>query len=189
MFLTFKWKLKTRFHYVLRLPLGNLLGCLSLKYLRKNFLFCMRFSRYILILEHILLWSVNNPGMESAKLLVFLTTPQPEHSENRFSSFKIFFEYPVWSVWLALSKQAWKSSSVSPTAALWIIKWRWRDSNSWPPACKAGALPTELHPHGCGAIFCCFSCFFPFRWALALASANGLEWTRTTDLTLIRRAL
>ena len=25
--------------------------------------------------------------------------------------------------------------------------WRWGDSNSWPPACKAGALPTELHPH------------------------------------------
>ena len=49
MFLTFKWKLKTRFHYVLRLPLGNLLGCLSLKYLRKNFLFCMRFSRYMFI--------------------------------------------------------------------------------------------------------------------------------------------
>ena len=49
MFLTFKWKLKTRFHYVLWLPLGNLLGCLSLKYLRKNFLFCMRFSRYMFI--------------------------------------------------------------------------------------------------------------------------------------------
>ena len=31
-----------------------------------------------------------------------------------------------------------------------LCKWRWRDSNSWPPACKAGALPTELHPHGCG---------------------------------------
>ena len=25
--------------------------------------------------------------------------------------------------------------------------WRWGDLNSWPPACKAGALPTELHPH------------------------------------------
>ena len=25
--------------------------------------------------------------------------------------------------------------------------WRWWDSNPWPPACKAGALPTELHPH------------------------------------------
>ena len=31
----------------------------------------------------------------------------------------------------------------------WAIspQWRWRDSNSRPPACKAGALPTELHPH------------------------------------------
>ena len=26
------------------------------------------------------------------------------------------------------------------------FEWRWRDSNSRPPACKAGALPTELHP-------------------------------------------
>ena len=25
--------------------------------------------------------------------------------------------------------------------------WRWWDSNPWPPACRAGALPTELHPH------------------------------------------
>ena len=24
--------------------------------------------------------------------------------------------------------------------------WRWTDSNRWPPACKAGALPPELHP-------------------------------------------
>ena len=29
-----------------------------------------------------------------------------------------------------------------------LLSWRWRDSNSWPPACKAGALPTELHPRG-----------------------------------------
>ena len=27
------------------------------------------------------------------------------------------------------------------------IPWRQRDSNSRPPACKAGALPTELCPH------------------------------------------
>ena len=25
--------------------------------------------------------------------------------------------------------------------------WRWGESNSWPPACKAGALPAELRPH------------------------------------------
>ena len=26
--------------------------------------------------------------------------------------------------------------------------WTWGDSNPRPPACKAGALPTELHAHG-----------------------------------------
>ena len=34
--------------------------------------------------------------------------------------------------------------SLSFSHVLW---WRWRGSNSWPPACKAGALPAELHPH------------------------------------------
>ena len=29
--------------------------------------------------------------------------------------------------------------------------WRWWDSNPWPPACRAGALPTELHPHTTGS--------------------------------------
>ena len=33
--------------------------------------------------------------------------------------------------------------------------WRWWDSNPWPPACRAGALPAELHPHFIG--FCFFS--------------------------------
>ena len=33
--------------------------------------------------------------------------------------------------------------------AMWLVgatDWRWWDSNPWPPACRAGALPTELHP-------------------------------------------
>ena len=30
--------------------------------------------------------------------------------------------------------------------------WRWRDSNPWPPACRAGALPAELHPHIWGSL-------------------------------------
>ena len=47
--------------------------------------------------------------------------------------------------------------------------WRWGESNSWPPACKAGALPAELHPQ--------------------IYIIGGPKWTRTTDLTLIRRAL
>ena len=32
-----------------------------------------------------------------------------------------------------------------------ITQWRLRDSNSRPPACKAGALPTELSPHKSGS--------------------------------------
>ena len=39
---------------------------------------------------------------------------------------------------------------------MFLTEWRWRDSNSWPPACKAGALPTELHPHLVMAII--FNC-------------------------------
>ena len=39
---------------------------------------------------------------------------------------------------------------------MFLTEWRWRDSNSWPPACKAGALPTELHPHLVMAIL--FNC-------------------------------
>ena len=36
--------------------------------------------------------------------------------------------------------------------------WRWWDSNPWPPACRAGALPAELHPHNRIIGFC----FSPF---------------------------
>ena len=36
--------------------------------------------------------------------------------------------------------------------------WRWGGSNSWPPACRAGALPAELHPlRACFFRFLCFS--------------------------------
>ena len=36
------------------------------------------------------------------------------------------------------------SISMFKYSSLW---WSWGESNSWPPACKADALPTELHPH------------------------------------------
>ena len=36
--------------------------------------------------------------------------------------------------------------SVSPRLLASLLSWRLRDSNSRPPACKAGALPTELSP-------------------------------------------
>ena len=43
------------------------------------------------------------------------------------------------SVYLVLS-----SPFISSDVSDW---WRWWESNPWPPACRAGALPAELHPH------------------------------------------
>ena len=40
--------------------------------------------------------------------------------------------------------------------------WRWGESNPWPPACKAGALPAELHPHVFRASGWSFSFKLPF---------------------------
>ena len=80
--------------------------------------------------------------------------------------FKNFFFLDFWLFFLVFSFQGANRLIVCP--------WRLRDSNSRPPACKAGALPTELNPH---------LLLFIFTWK------NGLKWTRTTDLALIRRAL
>ena len=63
-------------------------------------------------------------------------------------------------------KQAWRGVSCVETHCS-LLAWRWWDSNSWPPACKAGALPTELHPHG---FF--FILFYQFFLIMGL---NGLE--------------
>ena len=56
------------------------------------------------------------------------------------------------------------------TFILW--QWRWGDSNPWPPACKAGALPTELHPQK-GFIYFFLNGLFYFP--LRLMGLNGLE--------------
>ena len=37
-------------------------------------------------------------------------------------------------------------ASGSPAACVFFLWWRCAESNRWPPACKAGALPSELHP-------------------------------------------
>ena len=59
----------------------------------------------------------------------------------------------------AYQARALTSWAISPSSALNAPRsplvpysphswWRWRGSNPWPPACRAGALPAELHPHG-----------------------------------------
>ena len=71
---------------------------------------------------------------------------------------------------------------VTAFAATWLAKpkprsgegwWSQTGSNRRPPACKAGALPTELWPR--------------LRTLRALCGGPGK--TRTSDLTLIKRAL
>ena len=42
----------------------------------------------------------------------------------------------------------WNHFSKTQGASAFVLKWwRWWESNPWPPACRAGALPAELHPH------------------------------------------
>ena len=58
-------------------------------------------------------------------------------------------------------------SSTRTSRPFW---WRWWDSNPWPPACRAGALPTELHPHLVLWLYV-FS-----QWTLSLTE----NWTTTS---------
>ena len=72
---------------------------------------------------------------------------------------------PTWSVWMDSNHRprAYQARALATWATdrfflIWLIQfspltrllpcwWRWRESNPWPPACRAGALPAELHPH------------------------------------------
>ena len=62
---------------------------------------------------------------------------------------------------LAYQASALACWAMSPFSVLpnWFSQpwWRWRDSNSWPPACRAGALPAELHPRSYFLAFSGFS--------------------------------
>ena len=62
--------------------------------------------------------------------------------------------------------------------------WRWWDSNPWPPACRAGALPAELHPH----IFILGFCFFLLSKILqnwtTLRALNSKVKLRLLDLSI-----
>ena len=57
--------------------------------------------------------------------------------------------FHCFSLSFLVKSEEWKVKRWDPLD-LW---WRWRDSNSWPPACRAGALPAELHPHKSNVIF------------------------------------
>ena len=90
---------------------------------------------------------------------------------------------------LSLKRKVTKETLNRLLFRIFSLWWRWWDSNPWPPACRAGALPTELHPQIIGNLlflqflrFCagrttrfkrclCTSAFCAF----ALVGPSGLE--------------
>ena len=66
--------------------------------------------------------------------------------------------------------------SVIFSTALQYLWWRWGESNSWPPACKAGALPAELHPH-LNELSRLFILCQGYRLPADIRFASGSAWT------------
>ena len=61
----------------------------------------------------------------------------------------LFFVNRIFDVVVSISTYYFSICSFQGTNTVILrSQWRWGDSNPWPPACKAGALPTELHPQG-----------------------------------------
>ena len=70
--------------------------------------------------------------------------------KNRYQQKFFFCSYPFLKWWAQVDSNhrphAYQACALT-TWAMRPMEWRWGGSNSWPPACKAGALPAELHPH------------------------------------------
>ena len=103
--------------------------------------------------------------------------------------YSVFKEQHTTSNWAISSKLKihtyYWTSGFQPVATIW---WRWTGSNRWPPACKAGALPSELHPHFNWRLN--IEHFFLLNNQFSIVNRNGgPSWNWTNDLTLIRRAL
>ena len=69
--------------------------------------------------------------------------------------------------------------------------WRWGESNPWPPACRAGALPAELHPRLSGFGFEGFFLQWTFSYSFDPSKLNNrntlislpLFWVHLSDDT------
>ena len=53
----------------------------------------------------------------------------------------------TWATNRFLTHRLWFNHHASLLGVGTTDWWRWWGSNPWPPACRAGALPAELHPH------------------------------------------
>ena len=148
------------FHY-LQLALNSLHkhSCASVHTISDKFL--LKFSELswfsFLFLEILMSWSFDLYqifdnrffSIQFSRFTVYLATYWNERLLMRMLAFaisEISFSGKAFDA-LTWPSIFWCEVKVAIYATL-KSQWRWWDSNSWPPACKAGALPTELHPHG-----------------------------------------
>ena len=75
-------------------------------------------------------FSIFNFPLQAFGLLVGPSGLEPPTSCLSGTRSNLLSYDPMWLVWFSH-----------------LVWWRWWDSNPWPPACRAGALPAELHPH------------------------------------------
>ena len=92
------------------------------------------------------------------------------------------FRFTCISDFLFARRVCWYASAEKNRLGAWSWTnwWRWGESNSWPPACKAGALPAELHPQ----ISLHTSSSAP-RYTHVLSSSRFLVWNEITSLETI----
>ena len=68
------------------------------------------------------------------------------------------------------------------------LLWRWWDSNPWPPACRAGALPTELHPHWfIGSLFSFNELSLTENWTTTSVPYSYCRTSCLSDTVLLRK--
>ena len=125
--------------------------------------------------------------MKRTKFSVFLTTPQPEHSEKQVFP-RSGYSSNILSDLLFPSKLG--KAPQSAQRLLSELLSGDGEIRTLDPLLARQVLsqlsytPTDAVPSSIVSLYLLF-----LLDGLALAFANGLEWTRTTDLTLIRRAL
>ena len=128
--------------------------------------------------------------MKRTKFSVFLTTPQPEHSEKQVFPRSGYSS----NILSGLSDLLFPSKlGKAPQSAQRLLSELLSgdgEIRTLDPLLARQVLsqlsytPTDAVPSSIVSLYLLF-----LLDGFALAFANGLEWTRTTDLTLIRRAL
>ena len=125
--------------------------------------FCIRFSRYFIPHKPY-------PTHQEESII------QPEHSKPSVSRSRIVFNYPSRPVWTRSSVQAQFLVQTAGRLFVKLIGVEMERFELLTPCLQGRCSPNWATP--------------PFGFLFnSKALANGLKWTRTTDLTLIRRAL